>query len=142
MAWFGHRNGTGICIPKCPIASEYWIEQYNDVVTMNPQFLEDDPAAGLLAAMTKVREEGLDHYELAMRAWADRDPLVSEAVRNVYEQRTKFIRGFFNRLGFRGLEFGNPPLHGLQFFEELLFGFGLHIANLLPLLERAREAIV
>ena len=83
---------------------EYWSEQYNDVVTQNLQFLNGDPAAGLMAAMTKVREEGLDRYELAMRAWADRDPLVSEAVRKVYGQRTKFIRGFFKRLGFTGLD--------------------------------------
>lgn len=83
---------------------EYWRKQYNDVVTKNPQFIDDEPAAGLLAAMTKIREEGLDQYELAMRAWVDHDPQVSEAVRAVYEQRAEFVRGFFNRLGFRGAD--------------------------------------
>lgn len=83
---------------------EYWSQQYNDVIMKNPQFLDGDPAAGMLAAMTKVREEGLDQYELAMRAWADHDPQVSVVVRKVYRQRTKFTRSFFDRLGFRGLD--------------------------------------
>jgi AcrR family transcriptional regulator len=83
---------------------EYWIHQYNDVVTKNPQFLEGDPAVGLLAAMAKVRHEGLDQYELAMRAWADHDSQAHEAVQNVYQHRMKFIRGFFTRIGFRGLD--------------------------------------
>lgn len=81
---------------------EYWSQQYNDVVTKNPQFTEGDPAKGMLAAMTKVREERLDQYELAMRAWAAHDASVSEAVEKVYRQRTKFVRSLFNRLGFRG----------------------------------------
>ncbi len=82
----------------------YWTQQYNDVVTRNSQFTEAEPAAGMLAAMIKVREEGLDQYELAMRAWADHDPQVRKTVRMVYGQRTAFIRGFFVRLGFRGAD--------------------------------------
>lgn len=83
---------------------EFWSNQYNDIVTKNPQFLEGDPSKGLLAAMTRVREEDLDRFELAMRTWADHDPRVSKTVRTVYAQRTAFIRSFFDRLGFRGLD--------------------------------------
>ncbi|MDC0936945.1 TetR/AcrR family transcriptional regulator [Pirellulales bacterium] len=82
----------------------YWTEQYNDVVVENREFLDTEPAKGLLAAITRVREEGLDKYELAMRAWADHDSEADEVVRAAYEKRSAFVRGFFTRLGFRGLD--------------------------------------
>jgi len=82
---------------------DYWTKQYNDVVVENREFLEAEPAEGLLAAIASVREQGLDKYELAIRAWADHDSDADMAVRAVYEKRTAFVRGFFTRLGFRGL---------------------------------------
>ena len=77
---------------------------YTSVIVDNREFRESDPARGLLAAMTKVRAEGLDNYELAVRGWADHDPKVDAAVREVYAQRTAFVKGFFTRLGFRGID--------------------------------------
>ena len=83
---------------------DYWKECYNDTIIENRDFLDAEPAAGLLAAVTKVREGGLDAYEIAFRSWADHDPRADEVVRSVYEKRTKFMRSFFTRLGFRGSE--------------------------------------
>jgi AcrR family transcriptional regulator len=83
---------------------DYWTKQYNDVIVENREFLEAEPAEGLLAAITRVREEELDKYELAIRAWADHDSHADRVVRAAYEKRTAFVRGFFTRLGFRGLE--------------------------------------
>lgn len=83
---------------------DFWIRKYNDVVIKNPHVIDQDPADGLLAAMIMVREQGLDRFELAMRAWADHDERAHAAVREVYEQRKEFIRRFFSRLGFRGLD--------------------------------------
>ena len=82
---------------------DYWTEQYNDVIVENREFLKAEPAEVLLAAIMRVREEGLDKYELAMRAWAAHDSNADVAVRAAYERRTIFVRGFFTRLGFRGL---------------------------------------
>jgi AcrR family transcriptional regulator len=82
----------------------YWAERYSDVISENEAYLEGDPAEGLLAAMTRVREEGLDAMEIPMRSWADHDPTADQTVREVYERRTKFVRSFFTRLGFRGLD--------------------------------------
>ena len=82
---------------------DYWTEKYNDVIVQHPEYQDAEPAAGLLAAVRRVRAEGLDHYELAMRAWAAHDEEAAAAVRAAYEKRTTFVRGFFTRLGFRGL---------------------------------------
>lgn len=83
---------------------EHWAEQYSDVVSENREYLEVDPVVGLFAAMARVREDGLDAFEVAMRSWADHDPVANEAVRAVYERRTTFVRGFFRRLGFSELD--------------------------------------
>ncbi|MEM8671875.1 MAG: TetR/AcrR family transcriptional regulator [Planctomycetota bacterium] len=83
---------------------KFWVERFNDVVTENPAFQSADPAAGLLEAITKVREEELDKYELAIRAWAEHDSEAGKTVRDLYERRATFIRSFFSRIGFRGLD--------------------------------------
>ncbi len=84
---------------------QHWDRQYTDVIVENREFLQNpDAAAGLWAAIARVREDGLDKYELAMRGWADHDAIADKHVAAVYDKRAKFIRGFFTRLGFRGHE--------------------------------------
>lgn len=83
---------------------DFWYDQYTKNIVENRSYLEDDPARGLLAALSKVREEGLDKYELAMRAWADLDPQVHKAVRAVYKKRIKFVCSFYDKLGFEGID--------------------------------------
>lgn len=58
----------------------------------------------LVTLITKVRQEKLEEYELAIRAWANQAPRVAEAVRQVYQRRSDFVRGFFTRLGFQGTD--------------------------------------
>ena len=83
---------------------QFWDDQYTGVIVDNPDFQGSGPAEGMLAALTRIRKEGLDKYELAMRAWADHDSRADQAVRKVYDRRMKFIRAFFKRLGFRGAQ--------------------------------------
>lgn len=83
---------------------EYWANRYSDVISENPNYQKQDPTTGLLEAMTRVRKEGLDAFEVAIRSWADHDPAADVAVRAVYQRRTTFVKRFFTRLGFRGLE--------------------------------------
>lgn len=82
----------------------HWAEQYSDVICENREHSNADPVAGLLAAMKQVREEGLDEFEVAIRSWADHDPVADEAVRTIFERRTKFVRSFLTSLEFRGLD--------------------------------------
>ena len=83
---------------------KHWARQYSDVISENPHYHQIDPREGLLAAMTRVREDRLDEFEVAMRSWADHDPIADTVVIGVYHRRTKFVRSFFTRLGFRGLD--------------------------------------
>ena len=83
---------------------EYWSDAYNDIVLDNPEFQQGDAGRALLSAMKRVREEGLDRYELAMRAWAAHDAAANRVVEKVYAKRTQFIRNCFERIGFRGME--------------------------------------
>lgn len=81
---------------------DHWAERYSNVIVENRAFLEAEPAEGLFAAMKMVRTNRLDEFEIALRSWADHDSEADKVVRTVYERRTKFVRSFFTRLGFRG----------------------------------------
>ena len=83
---------------------DYWVQRYNDVVVDNPEFQNCPPAEGLLSAMTKVRSEGLDKYEVAIRAWASHDAKVDRVVREAYARRKEFMRGLFVKMGFSRTE--------------------------------------
>ncbi len=80
----------------------YWDDRFTGVVVKNRALIESGPSEGLFALIKQVLEDGLDQYEVAMRAWADHDSTVEVRVREVYSKRTDFVRSFFNRLGFRG----------------------------------------
>ena len=72
---------------------EFWTERFNNVILENRELLEPEPGQGLLAAIRRVREEGLDRYELAMRAWADHDSGANATVADaVYWQSSQVKR--------------------------------------------------
>jgi hypothetical protein len=52
--------------------------------------------------MHMILDADLAQYDLAFRAWADRDPKVAAQVRRVYRERLDFVRGLFRELGFEG----------------------------------------
>ena len=81
---------------------DYWLWNYNESLHATRKYLEGDPSDGLLAAMMKVREAGLDKYELALRAWAEQEPRVKKVVMKAYRSRIEFVSSFFRRLGFKG----------------------------------------
>jgi AcrR family transcriptional regulator len=83
---------------------DYWSKLYNDVIIDNPEFSKDPPSEGLLSAVTKVRHDGLDKYEMAIRAWASHDAEVDRVVREVYARRKKFVKGLFLKIGFSTTE--------------------------------------
>ncbi len=83
---------------------EYWSDAYNDIVLENSEFQRGDAGIALLSAMKRVRDEGLDRYELAMRAWAAHDAAADSVVKKAYTKRMHFVRACFERMGFRGIE--------------------------------------
>jgi AcrR family transcriptional regulator len=86
----------------CHSILEYWSDSFTKVVVENPEFLTGDPLKSLIAAMSMVRKQGLEQYEVAIRDWADHDAVADKHLRIVYRQRTKFLRSLFERMGFKG----------------------------------------
>lgn len=56
----------------------------------------------LRKAMEMILEFRLVRFELAMRAWANVDPVVEKRLKQVYNQRDRFVRGLFSEMGFEG----------------------------------------
>ena len=83
---------------------EYWTAEFTGVIVDNPEFQGGDPTKRLYRVMEAIDDRNLAGYDLAMRAWADHDPLAAAAVRKVDRVRLKFIRGIFAEIGFSGDE--------------------------------------
>jgi AcrR family transcriptional regulator len=83
---------------------EYWVHEFNEVVTANPTLREGDPRERLERTMLMILEHDLTRYEVPMRAWAEADPGIARRVALVYRKRLEFLREIFRDLGFEGDE--------------------------------------
>ena len=83
---------------------DYWVHEFNEVVTENPTLREGAPRRRLEETMLMLLEHDLTRYEVPMRAWADVDPAIGRRVRLVYRRRLVFLREIFRDLGFAGDE--------------------------------------
>ena len=81
---------------------DYWLHEFNAVITENPELLEGDPEQRLYRTMVMILDHDLTKYDLAIRDWAARDPAAAKAIRLVYRMRLEFVRAIFSDLGFRG----------------------------------------
>ena len=83
---------------------EYWMHEFNEVVTSNPTLREASPRARLEQTLLMILENDLTRYELPVRAWAESDPGIARRVGQAYRKRLDFLREIFRELGFRGDE--------------------------------------
>ena len=83
---------------------EYWVHEFNEVVTANPTLREGDPRERLEQTMLMILEHDLTRYEVAMRAWAEADSGIARRVQQAYRKRLDFLREIFRDLGFEGVE--------------------------------------
>lgn len=83
---------------------DYWSAEFTGRVTDNPEYQNADPSRALANVIEVVQENGLDRYELAMRAWAETDTRVAKVVKDVYARRAEFVKTFFRRRGFSELQ--------------------------------------
>ncbi|MEP4078464.1 TetR/AcrR family transcriptional regulator [Haloferula sp.] len=81
---------------------EYWVHEFNEVVTENLTLREGDPRKRLELTMQMIVDHGLTRYELPIRAWAEADPAVARRVNMAYKKRMGFLRDIFRALGFEG----------------------------------------
>ena len=83
---------------------KYWADEFTGNLIEYLEAQVGDPAERLRMVMTTVDEQKLGQFDLAIRAWADHDPLAAAVVRRVYRARLNFIRGIFSEMGFTGDE--------------------------------------
>lgn len=103
---------------------EYWASEYTGVVIRSPAIRSGEPGARLLKVAEMVMDLDLARYDLAMFAWAERDPQVAKAVERVYRLRLEFIGEAFEELGFEGeeLEMRTWLFVCYQSWERTVFG--------------------
>lgn len=103
---------------------EFWLHEYTEVMTSNPQFLKGPPKARLARIMKTIQEHDLAKYDLAIRAWAKHDVVAKGFVNRVTKVRYQFIRQMFSDLGFEGdeLEMRTMLLVCYQTWESDTFG--------------------
>lgn len=83
---------------------DYWVHEFTEVVTENTKLLAMPPKERLMALMTIVFEHHLGEFDVAFRAWANRDPKISRKVKEVMKIRLNMLRQIFSELGFTGDE--------------------------------------
>ncbi len=83
---------------------DYWAHEYTEVISENPEMAEGSAKDRLGRIMEMILAHGLNRYDLAIRAWADMDPLVAKRYRKVVQARFDFIGALFAELGFTGDE--------------------------------------
>ena len=82
---------------------DYWLKQFTRIVVTEIGVLADEPAeARLFELMRLINRKQLSKYDVAVRAWGSRDPIVARGVREADRIRFEFVREIFRDMGFRG----------------------------------------
>ena len=83
---------------------EYWRLEYTVVVFKRFESTEMKPEDILYEAMWMIEKNKLNRLEIHIRAWSDNDPEAEKVVKDIYQQRLKFLRGLFSAMGFTGCD--------------------------------------
>ena len=84
--------------------SEYWEEEFTNVITGNKLVSEAEPKERLYIIMKMVLENNLARLDFPMRIAAEKDEVVMETFNRVIQKRLAFLRSTFSELGFTGEE--------------------------------------
>jgi AcrR family transcriptional regulator len=80
----------------------FWAEYTTTRVIEVMSQAQGDAQERLLKLMEVIFTQGLDKYELPMRAWAVEEPQVAGVVQEMEARRLAYIRSFFAEMGFQG----------------------------------------
>jgi len=84
--------------------AEFWVRYTTGQVIERMDQVKGDAKDRLLALMEIIFTQGLDKYELPMRAWAAEEPHIAHVVQAAEAQRLAFINSLFAEIGFAGDE--------------------------------------
>jgi len=80
----------------------FWAEHTTGQVMERTDQVQGDARERLWSVMQIIFTEGLDKYELPMRAWAAEEPQVAPIMREVEVGRLAYVRNLFAEMGFQG----------------------------------------
>ncbi|MEP4767508.1 MAG: TetR/AcrR family transcriptional regulator [Roseibium sp.] len=101
-SFYGHFENRNDFIQKLIL---YWAEEFTSVVMTETKTLDSQPAVDRLRALMHiVAERDLARYDVAVRAWATQEPLITDQVDTVFRKRFEYVRGLFREIGFSGAE--------------------------------------
>ena len=95
----------------------YWKRRYTTSVAVVIRQADLDPRSRLFALAEAIIGQDLAKYDVAVRAWASREPAVARIVRQVDDERLGVLRELFA-----------PLAHGAEVVEQLREQILLHIA--------------
>jgi AcrR family transcriptional regulator len=81
---------------------QFWAEYTTGQVIERTDQIQGDARKRLWSVMQIIFTEGLDKYELPMRAWAAEEPQVVPILREVEARRVAYARALFAEMGFQG----------------------------------------
>ncbi len=102
---------------------DYWATLSLSSVDSEVDLPEVDAKQRLLSLMEAIVNRRLARYDIAIRAWASRDPLAEKMVKKVDEFRLGFVSSLFAEIGFENdeLKMRARTLAGYFSLEPALF---------------------
>jgi AcrR family transcriptional regulator len=100
-SFYGHFTNRQDLLEKM---LDYWANEFTKILTQSKALQEASPESRLERLMQMVQDHKLAKYDIAIRAWAEYDPLAAKVVADVYQRRLDYIGQTFKELGFRGDE--------------------------------------
>ncbi|MEP3046311.1 MAG: TetR/AcrR family transcriptional regulator [Roseibium sp.] len=83
----------------------FWAEEFSTVVMTEIEERGDELAIDRLRSlMHLIVKRDLARYDVAVRAWAAQEPLITDQVDTVFKKRFEYVRGLFREIGFSGAE--------------------------------------
>lgn len=83
---------------------DYWLQAFTENVIEQIDASPGSPEERLLVLMEFLIEDCSARFDVAVRAWAARDPALDVLVRKADEQRLLYVRALFADMGFQGPE--------------------------------------
>jgi AcrR family transcriptional regulator len=83
---------------------DYWLNAYTMNVVATIDAFEGSAEERLYALMRYIDDTDASKYDVAIRAWASKDPVLDEMVSMVDQVRINYVRNIFSDIGFQGKE--------------------------------------